>query len=346
MNQVRAAIVGPTGLTGLKLVELLLGHPAAGVTYLASHREELPDLRDEFPRLMGRLDADVAQCRPIHAEAIAAAADVAFLGLPHKAAVAVVPALLDAGLRVIDLSADYRLTSPDLYEAVYATPHTDRANLAGAVYGLPELFRADLPGAMLVANPGCYPTAAALGIAPLLTHSLVKPGGIVVNASSGTSGAGRAAKAATSFIEVNEAYGPYGELGGHRHQPEIAQTLARVAGHAVEPLFVPHLLPLDVGILATMYLEPADGDVEEAELFAAYEEAYGDEPFVRVRGRDEALPNVKHVAGTNYVDLTVRLVQGRVVVVVAEDNLIKGASGQAVQNMNAVFKLGETVGLV
>ena len=145
---------------------------------------------------------------------------------------------------------------------------------------------------------------------------------------------------------MNEAYGPYGVIGGHRHQPEIAQTLGRVAGLAVDPLFVPHLLPLDVGILETIYLDPADDEVEEAELFAAFEDSYGDEPFVRVRSSEQALPNVKHVAGTNFVDVTVRLVQGKVVVVVAEDNLIKGASGQALQNMNLIFGLDETLGLV
>ena len=346
MDTVRAAIVGPTGFTGLALIELLLRHPAATLTYLASHRDELPDLRDEFPRLAGRLDADVAQCRPIDPEALAAAADVVFLGLPHKAAMAVTPGLLDAGLRVVDLSADYRLSDASLYESVYATPHTDRANLASAVYGLPELFRRELAGATLVANPGCYPTAAAIGIAPLLTHSLVKPTPIIINASSGASGAGRAAKAATSYLSVNEAYGPYGTIGGHRHQPEIAQTLSRVSGQPVDPLFVPHLLPLDRGILETIYLEPADDQVEEAELFAAYEDSYGNEPFVRVRGPEQPLPNVKHVAETNFVDVTVRLVQGRVVVVAAEDNLVKGASGQAIQNMNAMFELDETLGLL
>jgi N-acetyl-gamma-glutamyl-phosphate reductase len=343
---VRACIVGPTGFTGLKLVELLAGHPEAELTYLASHREVLPDLRDEFPRLSGRIDEDVAQCRPIDPEAIAEVADVVFLGLPHLAAMQHVPALLDAGLRVIDLSADYRLRDPQLYEAVYETPHADRDNLATAVYGLPELFRDALPGAMLVANPGCYPTAAALAIAPLLSHSLVKAEGIVINATSGTSGAGRSAKPATSFLSVNEAFGPYGQVGGHRHQPEIAQTLSRTAGHRVEPLFVPHLLPVDVGILETIYLDPADDSVTDDELMTAYEDAYGDEPFIRLRSPSDALPNVKHVAGTNFVDLSVRIVGGKVIVFAAEDNLIKGASGQAIQNMNAVFEMDEKSGLI
>ena len=344
--KIRAAIVGPTGLTGMYLVKLLHRHPQAELTYLASHRDELPDLRDEFPSLLGLLDEDVAQCRPIDPDAIAKEADVVFLGLPHKAAMAYAPQLLDAGLRVIDLSADYRLSDQALYESVYDTPHTDPGNLPNAVYGLPELFRKDLPGAQLVANPGCYPTAAALGVAPLLSHSLVKPEGITVYAASGTTGAGRAAKPATSFLNVNEAFGPYGQIGGHRHQPEIAQTLTRVAGKPVSPLFIPHLLPIDAGILETIVLQPADSDVTQADLFEAFQDAYAQEPFIRVRTEDDVLPNVKHVVNTNYVDVSVRLTDyGQVVVFVAEDNMVKGASGQAIQNMNAVFEMVESTGL-
>lgn len=347
--KLRAAIVGPTGLTGFHLVKLLHRHPQATLAYLASHRpaDELPDLRDEFPSLLGLLDDDVAQCRPIEPERIAETCDVAFLGLPHKAAMAYAPALLDAGVRVIDLSADYRLADADLYESVYDTKHDDRKNLNNAVYGLPELFRQELPGAMLVANPGCYPTAAALGIAPLLSHALVKPEPITIFAASGTSGAGRAAKPATSFLAVNEAFGPYGQIGGHRHQPEIAQTLTRVAGKPVSPLFIPHLLPIDAGILETITLDPVDSDVTQADLFEAFHDAYDAEPFVRVREEDDVLPNVKHVVGTNHVDISVRLTDdGKVVVFVAEDNMMKGASGQAIQNMNVVFELDETLGLL
>lgn len=345
--KIRAAIVGPTGLTGLYLVKLLQRHPQAELVYLASHRDELPDLRDEFPSLRGVLDDDVAQCRPIDPDAIAEVADVVFLGLPHKAAMAYAPKLLDAGLRVIDLSADYRLADAELYESVYDTPHTDPANLPTAVYGLPELFRAELPGAMLVANPGCYPTAAALGVAPLLSHALVKPGPVTIFAASGTTGAGRAAKPATSFININEAFGPYGTVGGHRHQPEIAQTLTRVAGKPVAPLFIPHLLPIDAGILETITLDPVDSDVTQADLFEAFHDTYNAEPFVRVRDADDVLPNVKHVVGTNYVDVSVRLTEdGKVVVFVAEDNMVKGAAGQAIQNMNVVFEITESHGLM
>lgn len=344
---IRAAIVGPTGYTGLHLLDLLARHPEAETTYLASARDRLPDIRDEFPQLLGRVSEDVAVCKPVDAEAIADAADVAFLALPHRAAMAYAPKLLDAGLRVIDLSADYRLADATLYEEVYEHAHGDTANLADAVYGLPELFRDDLPGAMLVANPGCYPTAAALGIAPLIAHALVDSAGIIINAASGVTGAGRKATERTHYPEMNESFYAYGKIGGHRHQPEIEQTLARVAGHDVSTLFVPHLLPIDRGILETIYLTPTDPDVEEEELFDAFEDAYADEPFVRVRSE---LPNVKHVRDTNFCDISVRMVTDdehpRIIVFVAEDNMIKGASGQAIQNMNAVFELPETTGLL
>lgn len=343
----RAAIIGCTGYTGYHLVDLLIRHPRAELTYLASHREVLPDLRDEFPALAGRLDDAVAQTRPIDIEAIAEEADVAFLGLPHKAAMAYAPGLLDAGLRVIDLSADYRLADQALYEKVYDTAHDDPRNLADAVYGIPELFRKDLPGATLVANPGCYPTAAALAVAPLLSHSLVKTDRIVINAASGVTGAGKSPKPSLHFPEANQAYAAYGTIGGHRHQPEIAQTLSRVAGQAVSPLFVPHLLPVDRGILETIYLQPRDPDVTEQDLIDAFVDAYADEPFIRLR---ENPPNIKHAVGTNFCDLSVRLTtQGdekTVVVFAAEDNMIKGASGQAIQNMNAVFEMDETLGLI
>ncbi|MCX5658968.1 MAG: N-acetyl-gamma-glutamyl-phosphate reductase [Planctomycetota bacterium] len=343
---IRAAIVGPTGYTGLYLLDLLLRHPKAEVTYLASHREELPDITEVFPQLYHRVDPKVARCRKIDPEAIAREADVVFLGLPHRAAMAYVPVLLDAGLRVIDLSADYRLRDPALYEKVYSHAHADPANLADAAYGLPELFRDKLPGAMLVANPGCYPTAAALAIAPLLTHSLVKPTSIIINAASGVTGAGKTPAPHLHFAEQNEAFGAYGQIGGHRHQPEIEQTLSVAAGVTPSLLFVPHLLPIDRGILETIYMEPVEQDVTEEDLFEAYEEAYSEEPFVRVR---KDLPNVKHVRDTNFCDLTVRLVRqgdtARVVAFSALDNMIKGASGQAIQNMNIVFEQDEDAGL-
>lgn len=344
---IRVAIVGPTGYTGLHLMQWLLRHPGAELTYLGSHREEQPDIRREFPQLLGRISEQVATCRPIDPAVMAEMADVAFLCLPHKAAMAAAPHLLAAGLRVIDLSADYRLADAALYERVYEHPHADPDNLKRAIYGLTELMRDELPEADLVANPGCYPTAAALGIAPLLTHSLVKPDGIVINAASGVTGAGRKATPALLYAEHNESFYAYGSIGGHRHQPEIEQTLSLVAGKPVSTLFVPHLLPIDQGILETIYLDPLEDDITQEELYEAYADAYAHEPFVRVRPDP---PNVKHVKNTNFCDIAVRLIDRdafqKVVVFVAEDNMVKGASGQAIQNMNVMFGRPETEGLL
>lgn len=354
MQPLRCAIVGPTGFTGLHVARLIAGHPGAELTYLASHREELPDLTDEFPRLRGLIDPDVAQCRPVDPGRIADEADVVFLGLPHRAAMAYAPQLLDAGLRVIDLSADYRLGDAALYERTYATEHTDPLNLEHAVYGLPELFRADLPDARLVATPGCYPTSASLLLAPLLSHAVIKPGRIMLHGATGVSGAGRKASAATAFTQVDGAYGPYGVPGGHRHQPEMAMVLGRVSGRPaaeVTPLFVANLLPAADGIGMTAFAEPTDDEVTQEDLLDALRDAYRDEPFVRVRGADDAFPNIREVVGTNFVDVTARLVRAgedgppTVYGFAAIDNLIKGASGQAVQNMNAMFGLPETAGL-
>lgn len=334
---IRVAIVGPTGYTALHLIKWLARHPSANVTYLASQREQLPHIAEEFPELLGVCDL---VCKPIDPAAIAAAADVAFCCLPHAASMAAVPELLSAGLKVIDLSADYRLADAALYERTYQTPHTDLNNLAMAVYGLPELFADQIAGASLVANPGCYPTAAAIGIAPLLKAGLVKPTGIVVNAASGVTGAGRSPKPNLHFPEVNEAFSPY-NVGMHRHQPEIEQTLSAVAGEATRVLFAPHLLPISQGILESIYLDPA-GDVTEDQVYEALENAYAAEPFVRVRVN---LPNVRHTRDTNFVDVAARVAGGKVCVFVAEDNMVKGASGQAIQNMNLMYSLDETAGL-
>jgi N-acetyl-gamma-glutamyl-phosphate reductase len=348
--KIRVAIIGPTGYTGLYLLQLLARHPFAQVTYLASHREELPDIREVFPQLTGLVPDNVARCRPIDAEAMAREADVVFLGLPHRAAFAYAPKLLDAGLRVIDLSADYRLKDPALYAKVYGHTHEDPGNLTDAVYGLPELFRAKIPGAMLIANPGCYPTAAALAISPLLTMGLARSDSIIISAASGVTGGGRTPTQAFHFPEANEGFVAYGAIGAHRHQPEIHQTLSTVAGHAVSLLFVPHLLPIDRGILETIYLDPAEPDVTQEDLFEAYHKAYSKERFVRIR---KDLPNVKHVRDTNFCDITARLVPAdgsgggpKIVVFSAIDNMIKGASGQAIQNMNIVFEVEESAGLI
>lgn len=346
MSKHPVAILGPTGYTGLELIELLARHPNLEVAYLGTAREKQPRIDAEFPRLLGRLDAPVAQCRSIDHDAIAAAAKggVVFLCLPHEAAMDHAPPLLARGLKVVDLSAAYRIKDKTTYEAAYGHAHHDSANLASAVYGLTELARPQVRGARLVANPGCYPTAAGLGLVPLVRAGVIDPATIVINAASGASGAGREAKPHLTLVEAGDNFSAYG-IGVHRHQPEIVQTLrtlgdARASGGA-EALFVPHLLPIARGILATMYARPAVG-VDGAKVLDALAGAYRGERFVQVRSE---APSLRDVQRTNRCHLWATVKGGWVIVVSAIDNLVKGASGQAIQNANVMLGLEEHAGL-
>lgn len=346
-QRVPVAVLGPTGYTGLELIEIIARHPSMQIAYLASARTPAPRIDVEFPRLARRLGGAPPECGPIDHDAIARACRLAFLCLPHEAAMEHTPPLLARGVKVVDLSAAYRLRDPAVYERAYGHPHTDRGNLERAVYGLTEFAREQVKRADLVANPGCYPTAAAVALIPLLRAGLIRPETIIINAASGVSGAGRQPKPHLHFPEANENFSTYG-IGVHRHQPEIAQSLARYGGEAGtslprEPLFVPHLLPIERGILETIYAEPAAGDITTERVQAALRAAYEGEPFIVVR--DEA-PSLRDVQRTNMVHVNGRVVGGRVVVVAAEDNLVKGASGQAVQNANLMLGLEEGAGLV
>jgi len=267
-------------------------------------------------------------------------ADLAMLCVPHKVAMSYVPALRTAGLRVIDWSADYRLSEAAVYEKWYS-PHTDPDGLSDAVYGLPEYYREAIAGAALVANPGCYPTCSILAIAPLLRAGLIEAGGIVINAISGISGAGRTVNLKFHFPERNENFEPYA-VGTHRHMPEIEQVLSDVSGKETTVLFQPHLSPMDRGMLCSIYANPT-GEVTDDQLTEVLVAAYGDEPFVRVR--TDVLPASKYVSTTNFCDVSARVAKDKVVLFSALDNVIKGASGQAIQNMNIMFSLDETTGL-
>jgi N-acetyl-gamma-glutamyl-phosphate reductase len=274
---------------------------------------------------------------------VAARADLVFTALPHESAMAAIPDILAAGARVIDLSADYRLQDPAVYAAWYA-PHTSPELLAEAVYGLPELYRAQIGAARLVANPGCYPTSVALALAPLLRAGLIDPASLIIDSKSGTSGAGRAAKIDSLYCEVNEGFKAYG-VGKHRHTPEIEQTLSALAGTPVVVSFTPHLLPVNRGILSTCYATLTAPTTTE-DLLGLFDGFYQNEPFVRVHPAG-SLPNVAYVRGSNYCD--VGLVcdprTNRVIVISAIDNLVKGAAGQAIQNMNLLLCLDERTGL-
>jgi len=266
-----------------------------------------------------------------------------FTALPHQAAMAVIPGLLAAGCKVIDLSADYRLRDPQVYAVWYAT-HTSPELLSEVVYGLPELYRAAIPAARLIANPGCYPTSVALALAPLLRDGWIDPATLIIDSKSGTSGAGRSAKVDSLYCEVNEGFKAYG-VGKHRHTPEIEQTLSDLAGQEVIVSFTPHLLPVNRGILSTCYAS-LQQEVTTAALLQHYRSFYDGEAFVRICAEGE-LPNIAYVRGANYCDigLVVDPRTKRVIVVSAIDNLVKGAAGQAVQNMNLLLGLPETRGL-
>jgi N-acetyl-gamma-glutamyl-phosphate reductase len=338
MQKVRVAIVGPTGYTAYEAIRILLRHPHVQITALASRRQPQPHIAEIFPALRGMLDL---RCEEMDAHAIARKADVALLCLPHVVAMQSVPAFLEAGCKVIDLSADYRLKDPADYQQWYKHEHTDLRNLSEAVFGLPEFYREKIRSAKLIANPGCYPTASILGIAPFVSRGLVEPGDLVVSATSGVSGAGKEAKPEHHFPERNETFEAYG-VGTHRHMIEIQRTLEDIAHQPLNLTFVPHLAPMHRGILATIFLKPRKSMTAE-EALDVLAQAYRDEPFVRV-GKD--LPSTKNVALTNFCDITARMAGDRLIVLSAIDNLIKGASGQAIQNMNLQFDLPETAGLL
>jgi N-acetyl-gamma-glutamyl-phosphate reductase len=336
--KVQVVLIGGSGYAGFEAVRWLGRHPLAELVGIFGPAEELGPMDEFYPQLSKQVTLSQELFEPDRVAELGA--DVAMLCVPHKVAMSYVPALIDAGLRVIDWSADYRLRDREIYETWYC-PHTDPGRLASAVYGLPEYYAADVADATLVANPGCYPTCAALALAPILSAGLIEPTGIVVNAISGVSGAGRKCRPMFHFPERNENFEPYG-VGTHRHMPEMEQTLADVTGHDVELLFVPHLSPMDRGMLCSIYAQPAEGVTAE-QLADAYRAAYDDKPFVRVR--DDILPATKYVANTNFCDVGARIAKGNVILFSALDNLVKGASGQAIQNMNLMFDLGETAGL-
>ncbi|MGQ9574173.1 MAG: N-acetyl-gamma-glutamyl-phosphate reductase [Thermoguttaceae bacterium] len=333
----RIAILGATGYTALELIKLLLRHPQAELVALTSRQGGNPPVAMIHPSLHSRLELCLEDLTPAE---VARRAECVFSCLPHGASATVVPHLLDAGCRVVDFSADYRLNSPDEYEHWYGQKHPDPRRLGTVVYGLPELFRQQIAGASLVANPGCYPTSAILALAPLLKGGLIEPEGIVVDSKSGVSGAGRTLKLTSHFPECNESVSAY-NVGRHRHTVEIDQVLSRVAGQKVEVVFAPHLIPMDRGILTTTYSRPV-GQLTEETLLQSLREFYAEEPFVRVI---DHLPGTKDSLGTNFCDITARLVRGRVITISCLDNLIKGASGAAVQNFNLMYDFPETTAL-
>ncbi len=333
----KVAIVGATGYNGLELIRILLRHRGAEIVYLGTRSSDEPPISSMHPSLLKLCDMPAERIDP---EEIARRAEVCLLGVPHTAALGYVPELLEKGLRVIDHSADYRLRDGALYRQWYKSEHTDPGNLAKAVYGLPELYREQIARADLVANPGCYPTAVILAAWPLIRDGLVEPD-FIADAKSGVTGAGRKLTEATHFPEANESIMPY-KVGTHQHTPEMIQVLSDAAGVQVSVEFVPHLVPMDRGIQATLYMKPkgAPSQSDIAEVFRAH---YAGEPFIRLRGA--AFARTKDVSYTNFCDLAWTLTDRHVIISSSIDNLVKGAAGQAVENMNIMFGHERTEGL-
>ncbi len=339
---IRVAIVGATGYTGCELLDILLGHPDAKVTSLTAKLDGEIPIKEEFSRFRRRTEL---VCKPLDVAEVCSEADLVFLSLPHGVSMRFAPSFCKEGKKVIDLSADFRFADPSIYEEWYERKHEAKGLLQEAVYGLPELNADKIKKADLVANPGCYPTGAILAIAPVFRDDLIDTGSIVIDAKSGVTGAGRKASLPLSFGEVNESLRAY-KVGKHQHAPEIEMGLSMLGGKAVQILFVPHLVPMSRGILTTVYLKPLK-KISDEELLQIYEEFYKKAPFVRIE-KSGKLPDTKDVTGLNYCDISITFDRrtNRIVVVSAIDNLVKGAAGQAVQNMNLMFGFPETKGLV
>ena len=344
MNRIRTAIVGASGYTGMELLRLLLVHPGVELVAATSRQEAGKTLGAVVPRFRNAPGAELAFIEPDPDAIAATGAEAAFLALPHGVAADIARALLDRGLRVIDLSADFRLRDAAVYEEFYDHPHPAPDLLAEAVYGLPEIRAAEIQAARLVAAPGCYPTSILLPLLPLLRGNLIEPGTIVANSMSGISGAGRKADLSLLFCECNESARAYG-VPKHRHLSEIEQELGLAAGEKVTISFIPHLIPVNSGIVTTITAKLRDGVPPDA-IGAALDQAYGGAAFIRLLGRG-GCADTKNVTRTNFIDIGWQHDPrtGRVILMSAEDNLGKGAGGQAVQCFNLMFGLDPIDGL-
>lgn len=344
MKRTKTAIVGASGYTGMELLRTLLTHPGVELTAVTSRSEAGKRLDEVFPRFAKAASASLTFSDPDPDLIAASGAEVAFLALPHGVAAEIASALLERGLKVIDLSADFRLHSAEVYQEFYGHPHPAPGLLDRAVYGLPEIRAAEIKSASLIASPGCYPTSIILPLLPLLRENLIDHRTIVANSMSGVSGAGRKADLSLLFCECNESARAYG-VPKHRHLSEIEQELSIAAGEAVTISFLPHLIPVNSGICTTTTARLCDG-VSPGQIGAALEAAYASAPFVRLLGRGKPA-DTKMVTRTNFIDIGWETDPrtGRVILMSAEDNLGKGAGGQAIQSFNIMAGLDETTGL-
>ncbi len=338
---INVGIIGASGYTGAELARILCNHPEVQITAATSRQFAGQPLSEVFPNLKNRVDVI---CENLSAEQVCERADFFFTAVPHKTAMDIVPKLLSAGKKVIDLSADFRLQDLATYEKWYQ-PHTSPHLLDEAVYGLPEIYRESILESRLVANPGCYPTSIILGLAPLLGAGAIDPHTIIADSKSGTSGAGRAAQVGSLFCEVHDGFRPYKVGRNHRHTPEIEQELSSLAGEKLLITFTPHLLPIARGILSTVYATLRPG-FNRSTISELYSEKYSTESFVRLLDED-VFPATQYVRGSNYCDISFKIdpVTNRIIIMSAIDNVVKGAAGQAIQNMNLMCRFDEMAGL-
>jgi len=342
---IKVGIIGATGHTGEVLIELLLGHPNVKITHLYNSGKSGQGnqvISSVFPKFKNRLE--LICTKPDFAQ-IKKDCDLIFLALPHTISMQFVSKLLSIGKKVIDLSADYRIENPSVYEKFYKVKHNDKANLKKSVYGLPELNRVKIKTTKLLANPGCYPTCAILGIAPLLAVNLVDENSIIIDAKSGVSGAGKKLENEYLFSEIQGDFKAY-KVNMHQHSPEINQVLSKISGKKIGVTFVPHLLPIERGILSTIYLKKKPkAKLKAKSVLELYKNFYKNEPFIRIRPEGD-FPRIKDVVKTNFCDIGVKDFGSTIIVISVIDNLLKGAASQAVQNMNIMYKLPEKTGLL
>ncbi len=342
---INVAIIGATGYTGEVLMELLLNHPQVKITHLYNSGKNSPStqpISEIFPKFKNRLELI---CKKPDWVEIKKDCDLVFLALPHTISMKFAPKLLGLGKKVIDLSADYRIENSLIYEKFYKVTHQDKPGLKKAIYGLPELNRTKIKTASFIANPGCYPTCAILSLAPLLALNLVDTNSIIIDAKSGVSGAGKKLENEYLFSEVQGDFRAY-KVNVHQHAPEINQQLSKISGKKVEVIFVPHLLPIERGILATIYLKKLPhAKLKLKSLVELYKKFYQGEPFIRINP-EGVFPRIKDVVKTNFCDIGIKDFGRSIIVIGVIDNLLKGACAQAVQNMNVMYKLPEAAGLL
>ncbi|MFH0762699.1 MAG: N-acetyl-gamma-glutamyl-phosphate reductase [Candidatus Omnitrophota bacterium] len=339
---VNTAIIGATGYAGEELISILLRHPAVRIKNISAKIDKPEKISRIYPKFKNRIEL---VCAEPDLKGIISTSDLVFLALPHTVSMEFVPALIKAGRLVIDLSADYRFKDAAVYEKHYGLKHKNKSLLSGAVYGLPEIYRAKIKTARLIANPGCYPTASILGLAPLLAFGLADADSIIIDAKSGVTGAGRKLAESFLFSQINEDFKAY-KVDAHQHAPEIEQELSKLSGKKLKLTFVPHLLPLNRGILATIYVKKGQrSKVKGQGIIELYKKFYKNEPFVRIKDEGE-FPALKDVAGTNFCDIGIKEGAKYIIIIAAIDNLLKGASGQAVQNMNIICGFPEETGLL